>query len=502
MLLDKNGNPIKAGKPIYEEVASASKDEVMNRYVGEVRQSLDEILLGRGGFKAYRGLLTDDQVMSTYQQRRRAITSREWIVTPGGTSAIDKKAAEWLEEQIKHLDWDATLDKMHYGIYYGFGVGELMYAKDGGRVMIDRIRVRDRERFTWGKEFDLRLVTRERPLGEKVPPRKFWTYTSGSDHDDDPWGFGLAHYLFWPVLLKRNGVRFMSTYLEKWAHPTPIGRYQPGTDPQEQRKLLSALSSLSTDLGIIVPEGMTIEAFEAKRSGSADYEGFLERWDRAIAKINLSQTMTTEDGSSLAQGQVHMDVRDDVVKGDADLLCASFNYGTPFAEGPAQWLTEWNFPGAKPPSFWYKFEEEEDRNQVADRDLKLFQAGWQRTEESHAETYGEGYERRVAMADGVGPRHPEARHVAPLRGASNGAPVFAEGGEAAVSALADRVAEDATPLVGAWVARIEDELAKAGSLAEFAARLAALPHELDDSAIAEIIAAARISAHSAGKGEV
>ena len=39
-------------------------------------------------------MLQDDQVKSTFQQRRLAVISREWGVEPGGTSAQDKKAAK------------------------------------------------------------------------------------------------------------------------------------------------------------------------------------------------------------------------------------------------------------------------------------------------------------------------------------------------------------------------------------------------------------------------
>lgn len=496
MLLDKNGNPLRTGKPVYEEIASAAREDITAGFVGEVRQSQDELLNRAGGFEGYRRLLTDDQVLSTYQQRRRAISSREWIVRPGGTSAIDQKAADWLEEQIRGLAWDDVMEKIHYGIFYGFGVAELMYARDGQTVMIDRIRVRDRERFTWGREFELRLIMPEKPLGEPLPTRKFWTFTAGADHHDDPWGMGLAHYLYWPVYLKRHGVRFASTYLEKFAHPTPVGTYRPGTPLAEQRKLLQTLAALSTDLGVIVPEGTLIDKFEASRSGSPDYEAFIARMDRAIAKVSLSQTMTTDDGSSLAQGQVHMDVRDDVVKGDADLICGSFNAGTPFTEGPVQWLTEWNFPGAKAPEFWYKFDVEEDVNTTAERDSKLFAMGWQRTEESVLNTYGEGYERKPAPVNPFGgPGQP---------GRDDGAePEFAEQDDAppTASIYAEAAGDRASKHVESWVGQIRGALDAAGDLSEFAERLVSLEREMKTEKAAKEIGDGLEAAHLAGRFE-
>ncbi|MDO6575377.1 phage portal protein family protein, partial [Staphylococcus pasteuri_A] len=82
---------------------------------------------------------------------------------------------------------------------------------------------------------------------------------------------------------------------------------------------------------------------EAARSGSADYETQRKALDQAISKIVLSQTMTTDNGSSQSQAKVHSDVKEDVIKADADLICESLN------NTAVTWLTNWNFPGAKPP---------------------------------------------------------------------------------------------------------------------------------------------------------
>jgi phage gp29-like protein len=96
----------------------------------------------------------------------------------------------------------------------------------------------------------------------------------------------------------------------------------------------------------MIPEGTMIELLEAARAGGADYQGMLDTCNEAISKIVLSQTMTTDNGSSESQANVHQDVKDDIVKADADLICSSFN------EGPVKWLIDWNFPGVAYPRVW------------------------------------------------------------------------------------------------------------------------------------------------------
>jgi phage gp29-like protein len=136
-------------------------------------------------------------------------------------------------------------------------------------------------------------------------------------------------------------------------------------------------------------EDMTVELIEAARSGTADYEALYERMDKAISKVVLSQTMTTDDGSSRAQAQVHQGVADHVIKSDADLLCESFN------RGPVRWLTAWNFPNAQPPRVWRHTEPAEDLQARAERDNKIFALGYAPSEQYIEETYGPGWEKKA-----------------------------------------------------------------------------------------------------------
>ncbi|MEX6732595.1 DUF935 family protein [Pseudomonas aeruginosa] len=76
-------------------------------------------------------------------------------------------------------------------------------------------------------------------------------------------------------------------------------------------------------------------------------------------------------------------MRLDLVKADADLICESFN------QGPARWLTEWNFPGAEPPCVYRVVEEPEDMDAKASRDEKVVRfSGFKPTLGYVQETYG------------------------------------------------------------------------------------------------------------------
>ncbi len=361
----------------------------------------DSVLRNRGGdYAAYDEVLRDDQVIATIQQRQMAVVARQWSVEPGGTKRADKKAADFITEQLESVKWDNATKKMLFGAFYGFAAAEMMWTRDGAHIALDAIKVRDRKRFGFDPEFRLKLLTTKSPNGEELPEKKFWWFSAGATHDDEPYGLGLAHWLYWPVFFKRNGLKFWLIFLDKFGMPTSVGKYPTNATPEEKSKLLGALGAIQTDGGVIVPEGMVIELLEAARSGNVDYGAFYDRMDAAISKVVLGQTMTTDDGSSQSQANVHMDVRQDLVKADADLICESFNYG------PVRWLTEWNFPGATPPRVYREVEEPEDLDKRSDREKKLFDMGFKPTLKHVQETYQGEFEEKETPPALEQPRKP------------------------------------------------------------------------------------------------
>ena len=482
----------KDAKPLFGEISpsTGAKDITRGFLDMELRQPIDTVLQARGAgnFQLYEEVLRDDQVKSTLQQRILAVVSREWVVEAGGDSAADKAAAEALEENLKALLWDQITGKMLFGVFYGYAVSECLWARDGGRIVLDGIKVRRRQRFRWDRDFRLRLLTLALPQGEIMPERKFWTFATGADHDDDPYGLGLAHWLYWPVWFKRNGLKFWLIFLEKFGTPTGIGKFPPNALDEDKEKLLAAVQAIQTDAGIIIPDGMLVELLEAKRSGSADQAKFYDKMDAAIAKVVLSQTMTTDDGSSRAQADVHFDVRQEVVKADSDLICNSFNCG------PAVWLTEWNFPGAKPPKVWRRVEDDPDLKPQAERDKLLHEIGFEPTDQYVHETYGDGFVRRQepdpppAFA-GAGAEVPPAEPD----------PAFAEGDLDALEALARDAGRDWRPLVGPVADAITAAAEESADFDEFRDRLSAIAQSADAGAAREMVARGDFAAALAGR---
>ncbi len=364
----------------------------------------DDSILAREGaqdLRLFDRLLDDDVAMSCLQQRRLAITSRDWEVTPGDDQdSRSVKAADEFRAMLKELGFDRVTANLHYAVWYGYAVAEGLYGTrqfEGRRIIwLNDIVVPDRRWFGFTFEGELRMLS---PLaafgGQALPANKFVSIRTGGTHDFAFYGLGLAHWAYWPVWFKRAATKFWALYLEKLSNPTAIGAFDEGDSEEDKNRLISSLVSIGRDSAVIVPKDVIdkIKFMEAQRSGAgtSSYREFLTENNEALMRIVLGQPGTskaTPGGIGSTQADVHADVKSEIVKADADLISEGLNtFG--------RWLTRWNHgEEVKPPSVYRVLDDAEDLNNVAERDSTLDGLGWRRTEESVEQIYGEGYERK------------------------------------------------------------------------------------------------------------
>jgi len=204
-----------------------------------------------------------------------------------------------------------------------------------------------------------------------------------------------------------------------------------------------------------------------------------------ISKICLSQTMTTDDGSSRAQASVHEGVAERVVKSDSDLICGSFNRSV------VKWLTDWNFPGAAYPTVWRILERNEDLNQRVVRDKTIFDMGFKPSLEYIMDTYGGEW------LDGSAPPPVEPTEAAPV--------LFAEKNPGnAVTTLVDNVISEMNS-VGVFDSALDtfrNLLDNAQSLEDFQKGLNDLYSELDLGAFTLLMGQALTAAELQGMASI
>lgn len=492
---DESFDKIETPQPGLEIATTGDGRDITRPYVAGMMMPNDRVLSGRGGgdLQIYEQVLSDPQVKACLEQRRNAVTSCEWIVEAASDRRADRKAADWLRENLQHIGWDARTDRMLYASFYGFSAAELLWEVRDGKLAWRAIKVRNRRRFGFNASGDLRLLTPQNMIeGEPAKAPYFWHIATGADNDDEPYGLGLAHWCYWPVLFKRHGVGFWLTFLEKFGMPTGVGEFPVGATPAERAMLLGAIRAIRNSSGVILPQGMKIDLLEAARSGSADYKELHDTMDDSIAKAIMGQSASVQGTpGKLGNDDLKADVRQDIVKADADLVCESFNLG------PVRWLTMFNFDGADPPRVFRAIEEPEDQDKIADRDGKVIKWGFRPSIDYIKRQYGDHWEPAPAPAEPLPPIAPPAEFAA--------GDTIARGRAAAqerldvVFAAADALASDAQDYVQARVRELQVILDETGDLAEFAARLNELADDDPDGDFVESLARAGFGAWLVGK---
>lgn len=333
------------------QIASVQNDITIPFFSG-VLQHADDTLIQQGGgkgLKIYDEIERDTHAAAMLAKRKKTLVARAWEVQPSGDRPIDKEAAELVEELLRGLPFDLVCEDLLDATLKGFGVGEIVWGRDGSRIKPERVHQDDQRRFVFDRDWKLRLLTWSNMTeGMPLPERKFIVHRFGVK-GNNPYGLGIGSRLFWPVLFKREGVTFWLHFLEKFAGPTVVGKTPYGTLSDEQNKLMQALLDARTASAITVPIGTDVEFLEASRSGTVSYQQFLEYWDRQISITTTGETLTTQvsdKGGARALGDVHQEMLDLLVDSDGDLLSETLR------DQLIRWIVEYNIPGAALPYVW------------------------------------------------------------------------------------------------------------------------------------------------------
>lgn len=491
-------------KELTNEIATIGRD-ITAPLASFVLRPRDEVLLQQGGGKGlalYDSIRRDPHAGAVLRKRRTAVVAREWEVVAAGESPREQAAAELVRGALQLLPFDRFCLGLLNCQLYGYAVAELIWGaatiEGVPRLVPVKAKVRNPRRFVFAVETgrgeeQLRLLTLEAPVeGEALPDRKFVVARFGEEETEDPYGLGLGNPLFWPVYFKRQGIAFWMTFVERFAAPTTVGEYPPGTPEEEQHKLLSALQALSNETGVIVPSGTVLKLLEAQRSGSIDsYEKLCRYMDEQISEVVLGETLSTNIGrsGSYAASQTHQEVREELTDADADLLSDVLN------DSLVRWIVEVNLPGAGLPKVWRVKPDEEDLAKRAERDERLVGMGFRPSLEYVTETYGGEWSE--APAPQASPARAEGVPPAPRPG-----PSFAEPEPDRVDELRDQLDGLARGPVEAMTEALRREVEAAQDWPDLERRLLAFAAAHPVADLAALIGDATAVAELAGRADL
>lgn len=431
----------------------------------------------------YRELLSDAQVNATVESRTSGVRSLSWEIDRGKAKS---REAKFIENIFENLKLDQILTDIIDGALYGYKPIEINWRSVDNKWIPMAVVGKPSRWFRFGDNNELLFITREAPQGIPVPQRKFLLARRHPEYDN-PYGDAVLSKCFWPVTFKKGGLKFWVRFTEKYGMPWMLGKYPEGTSNAVKKEMLDGLESLVQDAIGIIPENSTLEMLEHKGTASAQlYKMLLDFCNAEISKAVLSQTLTTEIGStgSYAAAQEHGEIRQDVVDGDRRMAEEVLNE-------LISWIVELNFGERHDRPTFTMYQEEDVDQALAERDKKLSDTGQVKfTKKYFRQNYG--FE------------EDEIEVVEPAKPSEKPPAQFAEQttGQERLDTLLDSLdpkmlQEQAKKLLQPAI----DLINKAGSYAEIENGLPDLYPNLDDTGIQKLLERAMLLAAVQGQAE-
>ncbi len=289
--------------------------------------------------------------------RKRAVSALQPEVEAAADTPRDIERADALRRLTADPAFPALLEDCLDALGKGFAAIEIIWRR-GAQWTPQRYAWRDPRWFRWNRDDGrtLRLLTaQDASHGLPLAPAK-WIVHLPRLRSGLPARGGLARTAAAAYLIKAYALTDWTAFAEVFGMPLRLGRYGSAATENDIAMLIGAVANLGSDAAAVIPDSMRVE-FQQPSSGSGSgadvFRDLAQYADSQISKAVLGQTMTTDDGASRAQAEVHDAVRGDILAADARQLTATLNrdLARPFIDlnfGPQQRYPRITLPITQP----------------------------------------------------------------------------------------------------------------------------------------------------------
>lgn len=278
-------------------------------------------------YDLYTDLLIDGYLSDAIDKRIDAVTDANLSFTIGG------KQVDAITDLMDTPEFENFLRDIMLSRFWGITVDECSFKKDFAFVSIPRKHIRPK--------------TKEIALREEDQHGIYYADNAliiqfGADDD-----FGILLRVAPYIIYKRGGFGDWAQFVELFGMPQRIGKYS-SMDEQSRRALIQAFEEAGSAPYLVIPKETDAEQTTLSNSGNgALYNDFRSACNEEILITILGQTMTTQNGSSLSQSKVHMEVQEKKHRADRRfvermlnkyLLPLLKNHGYPVGGGKFKFL--------------------------------------------------------------------------------------------------------------------------------------------------------------------
>lgn len=419
---------------------------------------------------------------------KRAIRKLPWVISPKTRRGEEptetaQNKADFVEDNIwecfpraeyNEKGFEGLLDEIVFAYFAGHNVTEIL----------------------WDRKNDGSIL----PRAYKIVPPRFYGYPSESGDEDilqfDPEG-GLGGYQYVPFpkhkfiisinqshnghptiaapfraltgfwLAATFGLKWFLNFSQLFGIPFRWAEY---SDERSKDTVFEMLQSIGSSGVGVFPSGTTMHFLEAQKSAeNLPQRMLIEMADKQAEIFILGQSLTSDSGDngSRALGEVHSDVKNEVVFGVADFVCEIINRQL------IPSILELNYGNKdEAPTYLAKFEKPKDEKAMAERDKILLDSGVPFSKTYLLERHGlptpEGDDifRREDQPNGVQGDPATGYSIPSETKAISAASAQKNDASEKVNELVDAVLEGLTGVSAAWLAPVKPYFLRLAAMAE------------------------------------
>jgi len=431
----------------------------------------------------------DPHYFSVMGTRKRVISGIKPRVEPASDSARDRKIADAVKADIaEHEGFGDLVEDILDALGKGFSVVEIDWETTASVWRPREFIQRDQRFFTFDQRTrrKLRLKDEADPVnGIELEPFKFITHF-GRLKSGLPYRGGLARIVAFGWMCKAYTLKDWMAFVETYGLPLRLGRYGPEATKEDVQILFRAVANIGTDAAAVLPDSMRID-FEQIQGGASServFEGLARYVDEQVSKAVLGQTMTSDDGSSQSQAEVHDEVRHDIAASDARAATSTVNRDVVRSYVDLNYGVQEQYP-----RLLLEVEEPEDRTAWVNGVDKLLGRGLTvKASELRAKFGLSEPEGEDEVVGGVpAPTEPSAPTAMNRQ---------QEGDE--IDLIAEEMLADWQPVMQPLIDPVEALLAQVTTLEEFRDRLPELAGTMDESRLVDALVRGMVKARALG----
>lgn len=331
-----------------------------NRWEGVFSEEFLPELSGIRGIKVYREMeRNDDTVGAILFAIKMLVRHAAWNIEPGGNSAKDKEAAEFVKQCMHDMQstWTDTISEILSFLPYGWSFHEIVYKRRNGKsanrnlnskytdglIGWQKLPIRAQDTlFRW--EYD----DKDNLLGmTQMPPPDYGLLTipiqkgllfRTESTKDNPEGRSILRNSYRSWYFKRRIQEIEAIGIERDLAGLPVMTGPPGLDlwdkeDEEAAEVYSAMVAMVKNIrrneyeGVVLPDGYKLELLSTGGTRQFDTNAIIQRYNTSIAMTVLADFMMLghQQVGSFALSSDKTELFSVAIGAYLDIICETFN---------------------------------------------------------------------------------------------------------------------------------------------------------------------------------